>query len=266
MANMFRPLRAGEIECRISQIAKDGSYLTLLLYKDARCDQNILDETVGPMNWKREHSRDNRNCTVYLWDKDKAQWIGKEDTGTESNTEREKGLASDSFKRACFNWGIGRELYSAPFIKIGKENAEIKQFNGKWTCYDHFSVKSIVTENGRIVGLKIYSPKKRKMVFVWGKDAPDPDPEIDKPEAEEDIPDTPPTPSATVTTSDKLPEWNAREHIKQWLTQNKITANTFTKIWEELKAEKAAPDKNLGELTLQECTQLLTAVKARAKA
>lgn len=104
--NMFRVLRADEIDCRISQIAKDGKWLDLLLYKDARCDMNILDETVGPFNWEREHFRENANCTVRIWDATKEQWISKEDTGTESNTEAQKGLASDSFKRACFNWGM----------------------------------------------------------------------------------------------------------------------------------------------------------------
>ena len=95
--NMFRTLRADEIDCRIAQIKENG--LCLLLYKDARCDQNILDETVGPMNWQRQHTRDNRNCIVSIWDSEKQQWISKEDTGTESNTEKEKGLASDSLDR-----------------------------------------------------------------------------------------------------------------------------------------------------------------------
>ena len=78
----------------------------------------LLDETVGAMNWKREHYRDNANCIVSIWDAKKEEWVGKEDTGTESQTEREKGLASDSFKRACVNWGIGRELYTAPFVWV----------------------------------------------------------------------------------------------------------------------------------------------------
>ena len=112
----FRTLKPNEIELRVGSVSKAGA--SLLLYKDARCDMNILDETVGPMNWQREHSRDNANCTVSIWDEDKSQWVSKEDTGTESFTEREKGLASDSFKRACVNWGIGRELYTAPFIFI----------------------------------------------------------------------------------------------------------------------------------------------------
>ena len=102
----FRDLRAEEIECRVSQI--NGNGLALLLYKDARCDMNILDETVGSMNWQRTHTRENANCIVSIWDNEKKMWVSKEDTGTESNTEAAKGLASDSFKRSCFNWGIGR--------------------------------------------------------------------------------------------------------------------------------------------------------------
>lgn len=118
----FRPLRADEIDVRVGAVSRAGA--TMLLYKDARCDQNVLDETVGPFNWQRHHSRDNANCVVSIWDEEKSQWIEKEDTGTESNTEKEKGLASDSFKRACFNWGIGRELYTAPFIFIKCETEQ----------------------------------------------------------------------------------------------------------------------------------------------
>ena len=116
MEYKFRTLKAEEIDCRVSQIA--SNWLTLLLYKDARVDQNILDETVGCMNWQKSYLRENANCIVSLWDEDKKQWVSKEDTGTESFSEAEKGLASDSFKRACFNWGIGRELYTSPSIII----------------------------------------------------------------------------------------------------------------------------------------------------
>ena len=111
------PLRADQIEFRVQSI-NNGGYATLLAYKDARADMTRLDEAVGVLNWKREHSRDNKNCTVSIWCDDKKQWISKEDTGTESNAEAEKGLASDSFKRACFNLGIGRELYAYPEISI----------------------------------------------------------------------------------------------------------------------------------------------------
>lgn len=162
----FRTLNANEIDCRVATINAKG--LSLLLYKDARVDQNILDETVGPMNWQRHHSRENANCTVALWDDEKEQWIEKEDTGKESFTEAEKGLASDSFKRACFNWGIGRELYSAPFIWISAEDANINQGgNGKFQCFDKFIVEQILYDESRnIVALSIKNTKTNKRVFL----------------------------------------------------------------------------------------------------
>ena len=154
----FRLLRADEIEARIASCGSWG--LQLLLFKDARVDQCLLDETVGPMNWQRHHSRDNANCTVSIWDESKGQWIDKEDTGTESNTEREKGLASDSFKRACFNWGIGRELYTAPamFVRSGALKT-LEERNGKWTCRDHFTVVGIEYDGRRIASVEVQNDK-----------------------------------------------------------------------------------------------------------
>jgi hypothetical protein len=162
---MFRDLTAEEIECRVATASDKG--VSLLLYKDARCDQNILDETVGAMNWMRSHTRDNANCVVSLWDEKKQQWISKEDTGTESNTEKEKGLASDSFKRACVNWGIGRELYTAPFIWINPDGCtSLSNTSGKWKCYDKFEVQKILIENKRIVAIAIRNAKTWKTCFV----------------------------------------------------------------------------------------------------
>ena len=151
----FRTLKANEIDCRVNQINEKG--LTLLLYKDARCDMNILDETVGATNWKRQHTRDNANCIVSIYDEDKKEWVSKEDTGTESNTEKEKGLASDSFKRACVNWGIGRELYTAPLIYIPADKAKIfKNEKGKFNTYDKFYVEAIkYNEEKEIIALSI---------------------------------------------------------------------------------------------------------------
>lgn len=152
---LFRLLKASEIDCRISTVKEKG--FSILLYKDARCDMNILDETVGQMGWKREHVRDNANCIVSLWDKDKKQWISKEDTGTESFTEKAKGLASDSFKRACFNWGIGRELYTAPFIWINAVQGEVfKKTDGKFSSYAKMRLQTInYKENGDIESVVI---------------------------------------------------------------------------------------------------------------
>ena len=171
--NKFRLLHADEIDCRIAQIRENG--LSLLLYKDARVDQNILDEIVGEMNWQKSYSRENANCTVSIWDEAKKMWISKEDTGTESNTEKEKGLASDSFKRACFCWGIGRELYSAPSIWIKPEDCRTfgKNQSGKLTCNDRFYVSRIECSDARnIIALEIMNRSTGKVVYRLGSQRP----------------------------------------------------------------------------------------------
>lgn len=117
LKQLSKPLDVSQIDFRVQSINK-GGYATILAYKDARVDMQRLDEVVGPLNWKREHCRENHNCIVSIWDETKGQWVSKEDTGMESNAEKQKGLASDSFKRACFNWGIGRELYDYPVIRV----------------------------------------------------------------------------------------------------------------------------------------------------
>jgi len=190
MERMFRTLRADEIDCRIGAIKDKG--LSLLLYKDARCDMNILDETFGAFGWQRHHSRENANCIVSIYDMDKGEWIEKEDTGTESNTEAEKGLASDSFKRACFNWGIGRELYTAPFIWIPSDKCKIE--NKK--CYDKFRVVEIgYNEDGVInklviandsLGVDAYRFPKYGSAIKYGESKNTDDPVI-KPEAKQPI-------------------------------------------------------------------------------
>ncbi len=166
----FRALRPDEVEVRAAQVSQKGA--SFLLYKDARVDQIILDETVGPLNWQRSHSRDNANCTVSIWDYEKLQWVSKEDTGTESNTEKEKGLASDSFKRACFNWGIGRELYTAPRIWIGPRDITIKE-NGRggYTTYDKLKVHEMTVAGGRIIKLSLVNTTTGNLVFTWQTDA-----------------------------------------------------------------------------------------------
>lgn len=182
----FRLLRADEIDCRPATISKNG--VSLLLYKDARCDMNILDETVGPENWQRRHSRDNANCTVSIWDADKKMWVEKEDTGTESNTEKEKGLASDSFKRACFNWGIGRELYTAPFIWIDAGSCKVESAgtdrNGKekFTCRDRFQVTEIDYDDNHCINkLTIKNINRRQQVYSFGATTSEPPAEPEKP-------------------------------------------------------------------------------------
>jgi hypothetical protein len=171
----FRDLRADEIECRVQSVKKNG--LILLLYKNARCDMNILDETVGAENWQRDHyeCKGNLFCRVgintnYANTELPDRWVWKSDCGVESNTEAQKGEASDSFKRACFNWGIGRELYTAPFTWIPdkKCNIEEKQdARGKtiYVCYDKFEVESIKIENKKITDLSIINTSTNERCF-----------------------------------------------------------------------------------------------------
>lgn len=182
MEYLFRTLKADEIDCRISQI--DKGWCSLLLYKDARVDMNVLDETFGSMNWQKKYLRDNANCIVSIWDSEKHQWIEKEDTGTESFSQAEKGLASDSFKRACFNWGIGRELYTAPSIFIiprkditykykGTEVAEFYEGKeGKYTTKTKFYVDYIdYDENRKIKDLLIRDNKNNIRFEELSKEA-----------------------------------------------------------------------------------------------
>lgn len=172
----FRKLKENEIDCRIATINDNG--LSLLLYKDARVDQRILDESVGAENWQRAHEVINGNlfCNVGIWvdrrGEGYGEWVWKQDVGVESMTEKEKGQASDAFKRACFNWGIGRELYSAPFIWINKEdcNYKVNSKTNKPTCYDKFYVEQIIYDNDDIVALSIRNlSKDNKRVFIMDK-------------------------------------------------------------------------------------------------
>lgn len=167
----FRELRADEIEVRISTVSEKGC--SVLLYKNARCDMNILDECIGAMNWQRDHKelKGNMYSGIGIYDAEKGGWVWKWDCGTESYTEAEKGEASDSFKRAGFNWGIGRELYTSPFIWFKADQlATLKEKQAKrgWTCSDSFKVEAIEYVNGKISYLKLIN-NKTKAVFTSGK-------------------------------------------------------------------------------------------------
>lgn len=152
----FRLLNADEIDCRISSVGKWG--IQLLLYKDARVDMNILDETFGVFGWQRKHKLIDGKlfCSVGIYDPNLDYWVWKQDVGVESYTEKEKGQASDAFKRACFNIGIGRELYTAPQMFVRPDNlTTLKEDNGKWTCRDYFVVTDIQYTGRKIASVTI---------------------------------------------------------------------------------------------------------------
>ena len=184
---IFRPLRADEIECRIGSVGAKG--FTMLLYKDARCDMNILDETFTPYGWQREHKEIKGvvycgvgiHCAppVVGGDLSMNEWVWKWDAGAESYTEKEKGEASDSFKRAGFNWGIGRELYTAPFIYL--PCATVPKQNGKgYDLNDPNEIKGIYVStfetaevNGQRAITKLelsqHANRKENVIYRWEK-------------------------------------------------------------------------------------------------
>lgn len=189
----IRKLKASEIECRVGTINDKGC--SLLLYKDVRCDMRILDETFGAMNWQRSHEIIDGNlyCSVSVLN-EQGEWVSKQDVGVESFTEKEKGQASDSFKRACVNWGIGRELYTAPFIWVNHAEKESYQKNGKWQTYQSYHVTEIgYNADGEIKQLTIADSRGNER-YRYGKkntaqpaqkpQAPAPQPQLTKEQME----------------------------------------------------------------------------------
>lgn len=162
---MCRKLNANEISVRIGRLkyddAKKITGASLLLYKDARVDMKILDEMYGTFGWQKSYEKigDSLFCKISVFDTAENQWISKEDVGTESNMEAAKGEASDAFKRAGFNFGIGRELYTSPFIWISGDLLKDK--------YDKFSVTEIGYTDDEISYLKITNDTKHIVVFQF---------------------------------------------------------------------------------------------------
>ncbi len=180
----FRDLTADEIECRVQSISSKGDTckgLQLLLYKDSRTDASVLDETVGAENWQRKHYevKGNLYCSVginvnYANPDAPERWIWKDDCGAESNMEKEKGEASDSFKRTmAINWGLGRELYTKIFIWVNatdfnyySTNQKDKYGNTVFKTYDRFVVEKVKVVDKKIVGLAIKNAETNKRVFL----------------------------------------------------------------------------------------------------
>ena len=233
---IFRKLTANDVEARVQSCDENG--FVLLLYKNARCDMNVLDETVGAENWQREHYevKGNLFCRVGIWCND--AWIWKADCGTESNTEKEKGESSDSFKRACFNWGIGRELYTAPKTKIKGHTYQTKR-NGKdvWVP-EYYAFDVVVMEVSdemprritalTIIGKSMQGGYHEDEIFSWTdkKPAPKQKPMVkDEPKAE---------PKATPKQVELLKKTYTGDNLVKLLKANKITAI------EELPMSKAS--------------------------
>ena len=244
---IFRKLTANDVEARVQSCDENG--FVLLLYKNARCDMNILDETVGAENWQREHyeCKGNLFCRVGIKVKptveltnssinlDGDMWVWKADCGTESNTEKEKGESSDSFKRACFNWGIGRELYTAPKTKI-KGHTKLTKRNGKDVYVPEYYTYDVVRMEVSddiprkitaltIVGKSMEGGYHEDVIFEW---------------TEKSVPKAPP--KATRKAEPKATP-NQIKILKQYYTGKNLTklleVNGITAI-EDISLEKAS--------------------------
>jgi len=233
----MRKLKADEIECRVSQISEKGC--SLLLYKTARVDRAILDEEFGQYSWQNDFKVIDGKMYggIGIYSNDLSEWIWKWDCGTESNTEAEKGQASDCFKRAGFKWGIGVELYSAPFIFVQVET--VKNTNGKYALknkFQKFEVKEIgYADNGDINKLKIVDDKN-KIVFEMGKyTKPEPKKQEPKQELAQSLEEYK-TDMDLITTLKDLQTYASG--IKQLINSNKELNKIYWDRYEELKADE----------------------------
>lgn len=178
MAQKFRALTAEEIECRIGTISKTGKGLSLLLFKTSRTDQDILDETVGPENWQCRfyEQKGTLFCSIGIRvtrEDGTAEWVWKDNAGSPSNMEAQKGEASDCMKRSGFAWGIGRCLYTAPFIWVNSDRCNLVQRGNGYTCNDRFKVAKIAIEENpetgrrKITGIRIVNERTGQIAFSW---------------------------------------------------------------------------------------------------
>lgn len=241
-------LTANDIECRMQQISKNKSAL-ILLYKNARVDMRILDDVFGEMNWQRKHEIVNGNlfCTISIWDKEKAQWVSKQDVGVPSHTEAEKGQASDSFKRAGTCWGIGRELYDTPPIWIKLNDSECAERNGKITSYAKFYVKSIAYDekSRKFTDLTIVDEKGNERYSLTRKTTTQPKYESQKPvQAKQKPKEEPATKNDAAATA----------MIKSNIEKKAVKAALGDKEISEIAQLKF--DKTYDKLTVKECIDL----------
>ena len=233
-----RLLEANEISCRVQSVTKNNGAI-ILLYKDARVDMNILDDTFGAMNWQREHLEvgGNLHCIIRVWDDDKKQWVAKQDVGTESFTEATKGEASDSFKRAGFNWGIGRELYTGPFIfvQLKDDEWEVNDRGKKSTTFRFgLSVKEIGYNDNREINRLVLIDKQGVTRYTLGQKTAEPVIEKEQP---------------------KQPAIVTRVDVVQRNNELKALLSDYNKTIDDYKA--VAGERTVVSLTEDEYTNLL---------
>lgn len=252
--NNPRLLRKDEISCRVQQVTDYGDAI-ILLYKDARTDMNLLDETFGAMNWQREHTTIDGNlyCTIKVWDGDKKEWVAKQDVGTESNTEATKGEASDAFKRAGFNWGIGRELYTGPFIKVRLEADEMKKNpnNGKNQATFKFglTVDEITYTDNKEIRTLVLVDKEGRQRFSYGTG-----------KAQQKSPVTPMSKVAPSTEDKPAPTRN--ERITSLCKYHDITVLEFNSVARALAAGGDISSKQLNDMDDNEFAQVISKAHA----
>lgn len=249
----FRTLRADEIDCRVSTVSEKG--VSILLYKDARADMNLLDETVGSEKWQRKHELINGNMFCSVGIQVEGEWIWKQDVGVESYTEKEKGQASDSFKRACVNWGIGRELYTAPFIWIGPDGVSLQKKGEKVTTYDRFEVTRIEYDDNRnIKTLQIKNLKTNKIVYSFGIISAGGKKEAPKKEVEpatEPVQENPPS-------EDLVKEADLKSKVIKYINNN-LNAEQITGLFKYFKI------KDSSELTVDICNKYIEMLAKKGK-
>ena len=264
-----RLLKAEEISCRIQQVTSTKGAV-VLLYKDARVDMSILDETYGSTNWQRGHREIGGKmfCVISVWDDEKKQWIAKEDVGVESNTEATKGEASDSFKRSGTNWGIGRELYTAPFIYIQLQDSEIKQGNGgKWQALSSFvlSVHSIEYNDAREIKSLVLKDRNDNVRFSYGvgKGAK----KEEKPIPTSKLAETQKTTPAKVEVKPAAEHpMTPKERVESLCGSLRITVKQFGDFYAQLQADGKMPEKKTADLMPCEWQALIPLMQKAATA
>lgn len=217
----FRLLNAEDIEIRPTDTKTKGS-CTLLLYQNARTAMDILDECFGPFGWQKKYEevKGNVYCSIGIKDPDTGEWVWKSDCGMESNVDAAKGEASDATKRAAVCWGIGRELYSGPRVKI--KCPDNYYYDNRMTMT--FYVRNIEYENRKIKHLTI-ADKLNNIVYDWDANAP----------STTYQPSPVSVPTGNTQTYDHLAEW--KEYCSKKVKTNQASKEDTRAIYERGKQE-----------------------------